>query len=209
MPLSEDVDECALGKNDCDPLVQCVNFPGGYNCTSCPPGYLDVYGDGTFCQGIVSYLCFLSNYWSIEFCIDEINISITSDIDECNGDGERNCTQQGLNCTNLPGSFVCTSCLPGHINTSQGCTCTFEEYFSFIENCTVTGSFCLNIITTIITAQYCGNGIVDVGEECDNGFRCLPNCTCAPGYTSTSPPSSNCTSRMLFGHFFVEKKRTW
>jgi hypothetical protein len=60
-PLSEDVDECTLGRNDCDPLVECVNFPGGYNCTPCPPGYIDIYGNGTFCQGVVSYHLLLSS----------------------------------------------------------------------------------------------------------------------------------------------------
>jgi hypothetical protein len=49
---------------------------------------------------------------------------MTLDINECESGQQNNCTQQGLNCTNLPGRYVCTPCLPGYINTSQGCTCT-------------------------------------------------------------------------------------
>jgi hypothetical protein len=50
--FSEDVDECALNRDKCDPLVQCVNYPGGYNCTSCPPGFNDAYQNGSWCIGI-------------------------------------------------------------------------------------------------------------------------------------------------------------
>lgn len=31
-----DVDECALGTAQCDPLASCVNRPGGYDCGPCP-----------------------------------------------------------------------------------------------------------------------------------------------------------------------------
>ncbi len=46
-----DIDECRLGLVHCDPLAPCVNSPGGAACLSCPPGYVDVHGDGTLCEG--------------------------------------------------------------------------------------------------------------------------------------------------------------
>lgn len=37
-----DVDECSAGVDGvspvCDPLTECLNFPGGFNCTECPAG---------------------------------------------------------------------------------------------------------------------------------------------------------------------------
>ena len=39
----QDVDECAADVSPCDPLTRCINVPGDYTCTRCPPGYT---GDG-------------------------------------------------------------------------------------------------------------------------------------------------------------------
>lgn len=51
--FSEDIDECAEGIADCDPLVNCTNLPGTYKCGDCPPGYrtLDY---GRRCEGLKS-----------------------------------------------------------------------------------------------------------------------------------------------------------
>lgn len=45
----EDVNECDLELDDCDPLAGCMNEPGGFVCGQCPQGYDDVDGDGTEC----------------------------------------------------------------------------------------------------------------------------------------------------------------
>ena len=47
-------------------------------------------------------------------------------------------------------------------------------------------------------ARYCGNGLLDVNEECDDGtgngdaFRCSAECRCNPGYRSVSPGLCTC-----------------
>lgn len=43
-----DVDECALGTNNCDGNAQCINNSGGFTCT-CNPGYA---GDGINCERV-------------------------------------------------------------------------------------------------------------------------------------------------------------
>lgn len=52
--------------------------------------------------------------------------SFVIDIDECEI-GLDNCSLYGLNCTNLPGRFNCTTCSKGFIETSSGCTSTFQK----------------------------------------------------------------------------------
>jgi hypothetical protein len=47
-----DIDECALGTDDCDPVVTCVNDDPGFHCEPCPSGTNDVNGDGTECEDI-------------------------------------------------------------------------------------------------------------------------------------------------------------
>ena len=42
-----DIDECALGMNDCSENVICTNTPGSFSCM-CDEGY---DGDGTTCVG--------------------------------------------------------------------------------------------------------------------------------------------------------------
>ena len=46
-----DIDECFLGRDDCDDesLADCINYPGGFNCT-CKTGYTGSGRNGT-CEG--------------------------------------------------------------------------------------------------------------------------------------------------------------
>lgn len=41
--FSSDVDECAVGKHDCDANAECINEEGGYSC-ECGDGF---FGNGT------------------------------------------------------------------------------------------------------------------------------------------------------------------
>ena len=36
---AQDIDECMLNTDTCDPLVSCANTPGAYTCSACPMGY--------------------------------------------------------------------------------------------------------------------------------------------------------------------------
>lgn len=48
---TEDVDECRSMKPHCsmDPVVQCINTRGSFQCGSCPPGYT---GNGFYCTDL-------------------------------------------------------------------------------------------------------------------------------------------------------------
>ncbi len=50
-----DVDECALGLDDCDPNATCTNTEGGFTC-ECDPGFV---GNGESCR------CDLTGYWAM------------------------------------------------------------------------------------------------------------------------------------------------
>ena len=44
-----DIDECALGRDDCDANAGCINTEGSYEC-NCNSGY---FRDGLFCKSEV------------------------------------------------------------------------------------------------------------------------------------------------------------
>lgn len=46
-----DIDECAEDPEACPPLRDCINTPGDFECTDCPPGYRMRTQDG-FCVDI-------------------------------------------------------------------------------------------------------------------------------------------------------------
>ena len=70
-----DIDECRLPDSEsmaanCDPNAFCTNLNGTYNCT-CTDGYT---GNGSYCEGNISYLLSFKYKYSlkenyIEFCI--------------------------------------------------------------------------------------------------------------------------------------------
>ena len=50
--IHSDIDECASGSDDCDPVstILCVNHDGGYVC-ECNSGYEPILGSTTNCAG--------------------------------------------------------------------------------------------------------------------------------------------------------------
>lgn len=66
-----DIDECAEGTDDCDPLVDCVNEEPGYSCDPCPSGYADVNADGTQCDDIDECAEMTDNCDPLAGCIND------------------------------------------------------------------------------------------------------------------------------------------
>uniref|UniRef100_A0A3Q2YQV7 Latent-transforming growth factor beta-binding protein 4 n=1 Tax=Hippocampus comes TaxID=109280 RepID=A0A3Q2YQV7_HIPCM len=96
-----DINECAI--STACPSGICINIPGGYNCGSCPPGFL---AQGGQCVGRSS----------------------TADIDECQD--QRVCTRG--HCINTEGSFVC-QCGPGFSVSLSGDQCDAEVFLSHLK----------------------------------------------------------------------------
>eukprot|EP00029_Vermamoeba_vermiformis_P010262 TRINITY_DN5352_c0_g1_i2.p1 TRINITY_DN5352_c0_g1~~TRINITY_DN5352_c0_g1_i2.p1 ORF type:complete len:1159 (-),score=88.81 TRINITY_DN5352_c0_g1_i2:57-3533(-) len=46
----------------------------------------------------------------------------------------------------------------------------------------------------LIRNFYCGDGLINQGEQCDGGFRCA-SCSCTLGFTSTVPASIDCQAQ--------------
>lgn len=66
---------------------------------------------------------------------------------------------------------------------------------SIIDQETAAGGndFVLDDIAFDLTNTDCGNGILDIDEECDGGVGCV-NCFCDPGFEPSVPPSLDCQS---------------
>ncbi|MFH1209193.1 MAG: MopE-related protein [archaeon] len=53
--------------------------------------------------------------------------------------------------------------------------------------------------------NYCGNGEINLLEECDSGLHCGTNCECDSGYYPTNPISLNCQANIT--KFYVDDVR--
>jgi hypothetical protein len=135
-----DIDECAIGADDCHTYATCTNTPGSFTCT-CNSGFT---GDGQTCFDInecangthrcdANARC--SNRTGTYTCFCNTGYTgsgwTCTDIDEC-ATGADDCDVNAT-CTNTDGSFTCT-CNPGY--TGDGRTCTD------VDECTVGGNDC-------------------------------------------------------------------
>jgi len=170
-----DINECLLCGNQtsddnsticpCDFLTNCTNESPGWECSSCPQGY----------QGVSDYRYAGERGWGC------------TDVDEC---AAGFCfPQDASNCTNLPGSYICT-CLPGFHISGGGCySCPYQCLDD--DECQATPNGGCDPLTDCINtygSYYCGpcppgysgngsTGCVNI-NECLNASSCAPNVTC-------------------------------
>ncbi|EDV23993.1 uncharacterized protein TRIADDRAFT_57765 [Trichoplax adhaerens] len=127
---SGDVNFCALGVHDCDPIAQCFTEPYSYRCV-CPQGYtgdghvcIDVNEcyDGTICQPKSNSYCINTPGSYKCQCFHgylETANNTCIDLNECSS-GINNCSQYA-NCTNTIASYYC-DCWHGYYGDGNNCT---------------------------------------------------------------------------------------
>ncbi|WP_437933073.1 EGF domain-containing protein [Sorangium sp. So ce341] len=130
-----DIDECALGTDDCDANAACTNTPGSFTC-ACNTGYS---GDGTTCTDVDecalgtddcdanaactntpgSFTCACNTGYSGDG-------TTCTDVDEC-ALGTDDCDANAA-CTNTPGSYTCqAACNPPNTQCGADCVDTTSD----------------------------------------------------------------------------------
>lgn len=137
----DDIDECAMGLDDCDPAAFCANNDGGFTCGGCPVGTTDVNGDGTLC----------------------------SDTDGCTPDP----CFAGVACTDVPApgtGATCGSCPSGTMG--DGFTCT-DTNGCMVDPC-FAGVACTDVPApgTGATCGSCPSGMIGDGFTCSDIDGC-------------------------------------
>ncbi|KAK3242355.1 hypothetical protein CYMTET_47974 [Cymbomonas tetramitiformis] len=147
-----DVDECAAAVDKgnatdaavmmtgpCDPLTACTNLEGGFECSACPAGYLDLRrpSGATVCADIdecaaanggCDFLTECENSPGGYLCgscpdgYGGTGKEGCEDIDECAGADRGGCDAQS-ECMNLVGSSSCGPCQPEGIFKGDGYVC--------------------------------------------------------------------------------------
>ncbi|MGK3963651.1 FG-GAP-like repeat-containing protein [Sorangium sp. So ce118] len=172
-----DVDECALGTDNCDANAACTNTVGSFTC-ACNAGY---EGDGVTCANIDE--CAASPCQNGGTCVDGISsytcvclpgfggASCETDIDEC----APNPCQNGGTCTGSIGSYTC-ECAP----TYEGTNC--EACEGGLADCNgLTSDGCeVNLQSDASHCNGC-NLACAAGEICSNGGCQTPPSGQVPG----------------------------
>ncbi|WP_433927505.1 FG-GAP-like repeat-containing protein [Sorangium cellulosum] len=180
-----DVNECALGTDNCDANAACTNTSGSFTC-ACNAGYS---GDGVTCTNIDE--CAESPCQNGGTCVDGINsyacvclpgytgASCETDVDEC---APNPCQNDGT-CTQGINSYTC-ACLP----TYEGTNC--EACEGSLADCNgVTSDGCeVNLQSDAAHCNAC-NSACAAGQICSNGGCQTPPSGQVPGTpTSVSAP---------------------
>lgn len=99
MLIDLDIDECALGLDQCPRHSRCLNIPGTYLCQC-----LEGYKSSLFHAGPVT------GQWEIGEC---------RDVDECSGWGGGHQCPVGTHCVNEDGTYRCVCNDEGQCNDSK------------------------------------------------------------------------------------------
>ncbi|XP_077993791.1 cubilin-like [Glandiceps talaboti] len=219
---TQDVDECTNSQTyPCshDPLVSCINYPGGFVCGSCPAGFT---GNGFQCADINE--CDTDNGG----CSESPKVECTNRVGyhECGpcpaayeGDGET-CRFVGICSQNNGGCYILATCteVPALGDTYRTCTCpngyTGNGFGS--DGCELTTPSttcdddpCVNgycqqqgfnyfcVCDPGWNGQNCDNNVDECAcNPCQNSGTCVDgvngySCTCASGYTGDNCEQQN------------------
>ncbi|MGK3960682.1 FG-GAP-like repeat-containing protein [Sorangium sp. So ce118] len=193
-----DVNECALGTDNCDANAVCINTTDSFTC-ACNAGY---EGDGVTCTDVDECALGTDNCDTDATCTDTsgfftcaCNAGYEGDgvtctrIDEC---AESPC-QNGGTCADGINSYTC-ACLPGFTGTN--CETDIDEC---AESPCQNGGTCTGGINSYtcaclpgFTGASCETDIDECAESpCQNGGTCADGinsytCACLPTYEGTS-----------------------
>ncbi|RVE48740.1 hypothetical protein evm_006634 [Chilo suppressalis] len=186
----EDVDECAIRKDDCNHLSQfCINTRGGFHCQDkvskhCPPGFkinpntnrcedidecvdsVDICRPDQVCiNQLGQYDCKLKSTWrKSQICPDGMRLkqgtSICEDIDEC-VEGTHLCDQY-QNCLNTNGSHECTCKIGFELDITTGACVDINECAMDQHSCIAETQRCDNTVGSYLCIRFtsCGTGYI-------------------------------------------------
>ncbi|MDI3281758.1 DUF4215 domain-containing protein [Polyangium sp. 15x6] len=206
-----EIDECALGTDNCSDDATCTNTPGSFTCT-CNMGYT---GNGVVCVDIDECLLDTDDCDDDATCTNTpgsftcaCNMGYTgdgvvcTDIDECALDTD-NCDANAT-CMNNPGSFTC-ACNMGYAGDGVVCA-EIDECALNVDNCDANAT-CTNNPGSftcacnmgyagngVVCVTVCGDGIIAGSEVCDDGNTtnddgCSNVCEVEPGWSCNEAPS--------------------
>jgi len=182
----EDINECELGKHECQGMSQCLNYMGGYLCR-CPSLAFDVFNDGKVCidvQPTCDLPCPVGKYCTNDTCVCLPGLDQSQ-----NAQGEVTCIKAQTDCKEdtCPASSQCIERLVGFecdcpSGFAEVGTLTCEDRNECLlaeDTCDHDSEDCVNTIGTF-TCQCKKNYELSI-----NGTRCAykQRCKCGPhGY---------------------------
>ncbi|XP_038046056.1 fibrillin-1-like [Patiria miniata] len=205
-----DIDECALGLDDCQ--QECSNTEGSFAC-NCSAGFTlqdGVCQTETMCLGTncTQGDCYRASNADMCLCysgyaIDGDN-TVCEDIDECTSPSDPHMCGANSMCDNLDGSYECR-CLPGYALNSDQRTCAdVNECQAGTHNCDAMSQMCANDEPYFtcdckpgFSSESFNGSCSDINEclndtlnDCHIDADCLNNngsftCQCKDGFTGT------------------------
>ncbi|WP_437805324.1 EGF domain-containing protein [Sorangium sp. So ce1078] len=205
-----DIDECALGTDDCDANAACTNTPGSFTC-ACTTGYS---GDGTTCTDIDECALGTDDCDANAACTNtpgSFTCACTTgysgdgktctDIDEC-ALGTDDCDANAA-CTNTPGSFTC-ACTTGY--SGDGTTCTdIDECALGTDDCGANAA-CTNTPGSYTCQSACNPPSTQCGAECVDTTSDASHCG---GCANACAANQSCVASSCVGSGNLGVSVTW